>query len=154
MTDPSDRMPPTSRSPEKTTGSQPEAGGLRTADPTAAGHSLLIVATVAATINGVLVPSAEHFRGLGWRVDAAARGAPENTNLVENFDHVYDLPLSRSIRDLQGLISGIRTLGTILETEPEIVHVHTPIAALLTRLMVRRMPASRRPKVAYTAHGP
>jgi glycosyltransferase involved in cell wall biosynthesis len=37
--------------------------------------------------------------------------------------------------------------------QPDLVHVHTPIASFLTRLAVRRMPAARRPKVAYTAHG-
>jgi len=33
------------------------------------------------------------------------------------------------------------------------VHVHTPIAAFVTRLMARTLPRSRRPAVVYTAHG-
>lgn len=115
--------------------------------------SILIVATVAATIGGFLVPYALHFRAQGWRVDAAANGAQEDPLLQSAFDHVYELPLSRSILDIGGMFRALRALSVVLESRPDIVHVHTPIAAFVTRLAVRRLPAARRPMVAYTAHG-
>jgi len=115
--------------------------------------SLLIVATIAGTIRAFLAPYAEHFRSLGWRVDAAANGATSDAGLARSFDDVYDLPLSRSIRDIRGLAGTGRALAAILEHEPDIVHVHTPIAGFLTRLAVRRLPPDRRPAIAYTAHG-
>lgn len=115
--------------------------------------SLLIVATIAGTIRGFLAPYAAHFRSLGWRVDAAANGAATDPVLAQSFENVYDLPLSRSIRDVQGLASSLRALDRILARPPDIVHVHTPIAGFLTRFAVRRLPANRRPAVAYTAHG-
>jgi glycosyltransferase involved in cell wall biosynthesis len=115
--------------------------------------SLLFVATVASTIRGFLIPYASHFRGLGWRVDAAANGASDDAALGEAFDHVYDLPFTRSILDIGGLIRGERAISRILDTRPDIVHVHTPIASFLTRLAVRRMPLAHRPSVVYTAHG-
>ena len=118
-----------------------------------AGISLLMVATVWKTVSGFLVPYAAHFRALGWRVDAAANGATRDPGLLEAFDHVYELPLSRSLRDVRGLERSRRALQEILETTPDIVHVHTPIAGFLTRLVVRRRPLDRRPAVAYTAHG-
>ena len=68
-------------------------------------------------------------------------------------DHVYELPISRSILDLDGLRRGVTALSKILETGPDIVHVHTPIAAFMTRFVVRRMPENLRPVVVYTAHG-
>ena len=115
--------------------------------------SLLIVATIAGTIRSFLSPYAEHFRSLGWRVDAAANGATDDPALSSSFDAVYDLPLSRSIRDVRGLAGTLGALDRILETAPDIVHVHTPIASFLTRLAVRRLPPERRPALVYTAHG-
>ncbi|MCI0582981.1 MAG: glycosyltransferase family 1 protein, partial [Chloroflexi bacterium] len=63
--------------------------------------SLLIVATVSGTIAAFLAPYAAHFRALGWRVDAAASGAASDPRLLDAFDHVHDLPLSRSVRDVR-----------------------------------------------------
>ena len=126
----------------------PDAGAV----PPPAG-SLLIVATVARTIRGFLLPYAEHFRALGWRVDAAANGGGGDEVLHEAFDHVYELPLSRSILDVGGILRAERAISALLGTGPDIVHVHTPIAGFVTRVAVRRAPAERRPAVVYTAHG-
>jgi glycosyltransferase involved in cell wall biosynthesis len=138
----------TSRSTTGSVAGQPRAGGA--IPPTAV--SLLFVATVAPTIR-FLVPYAAHFRALGWRVDAVASGAGDDQVLQESFDHVYELPLSRSIRDVTGIVRAGRAMSELLGAGLDIVHVHTPIAAFVTRVAVRRSPAERRPAVAYTAHG-
>ena len=114
---------------------------------------LLIVATVANTIAAFLLPYAAHFRSLGWRVDAAASGAPQDQRVVGAFDHAYDLPLSRSLRDVRGLWNASRAVHQILATDPDIVHVHTPIASFVTRYMNARRPPGRRSAAVYTAHG-
>ncbi len=121
--------------------------------PPPSGPSLLIVTTVSGTLRGFLTPYAAYFRALGWRVDAAANGVSGDPRLMDAFDHVHELPLSRSLRDVRGLERSRRALQESLETLPDIVHVHTPIAGFMTRLAVRRMPIDRRPAVAYTAHG-
>jgi glycosyltransferase involved in cell wall biosynthesis len=133
------------------------SGGVRRppepgTDPFPTG-SILIVATVKHTIRRFLLPYAAHFRGLGWRVDAAASGSGSDEVLHEAFDHVYDLPLSRSILDVGGILQAGRAISALLDTGPDIVHVHTPIAGFVTRAAVHREPAKRRPAVAYTAHG-
>lgn len=115
---------------------------------------LLLVSTVAVTVRHFLRPYADHFRSLGWRVDAAANGLTTDEIGREAFDAVYDLPLSRSLRDLGGLVRGWRAVvRAIRDAQPDIVHVHTPIASFMVRLAVRLMPGSRRPMVVYTAHG-
>lgn len=138
-----------------------------TDDPTIAGRpgaapeaiepaprSLLFVATVASTIGHFLVPIATHLRARGSRVEAAASGATTEPRLAGAFDAVHDLPISRSILDLPGLVRGVRAIARELDaTRPDIVHVHTPIASFLTRYAIRRMPLERRPAIAYTAHG-
>jgi len=123
------------------------------ATPATTAPSLLIVATIAGTIGGFLAPYARHFRSLGWRVEAAASDATTDPALRDLFDEVHDLPLSRSIRDVRGLMQARRALEQVLERPPDIVHVHTPIAGFLTRFVVRGLPAERRPAIAYTAHG-
>jgi glycosyltransferase involved in cell wall biosynthesis len=117
--------------------------------------SILYVATVSYTISSLLRPYSEHFRSLGWRIDAAANGAAQDDRLDAAFDHAYELPLSRSIMDLSGMVRATRAMTHLLGSEPrpDIVHVHTPIAGFVTRVAARRLPAERRPAIVYTAHG-
>lgn len=115
---------------------------------------LLLVSTVAVTIRHFLRPYADHFRSLGWRVDAAANGMADDEPGGHPFDSVFELPLSRSLHDLGGLVRGWRAVARAIRTaRPDIVHVHTPIASFLVRLAARLMPESERPSVVYTAHG-
>ena len=119
-----------------------------------AAPSLLYVATVSSTMRSFLSPYATHFRRLGWRVDAAASGFDAKPDHGRAFDHVTELPMSRSILDVGGILRGERAIERLIwETSPDLVHVHSPVASFLTRLAVRRMPPERRPLVAYTAHG-
>jgi len=116
--------------------------------------SLLYVATVSSTIGTFLTPYAVHLRALGWRVDAAASGATQDPRLRGSFDQLHELLLSRSIHDVAGMQRSARELARIIrETRPDIVHAHTPIAAMMSRLAIRRLPPAERPQVAYTAHG-
>jgi glycosyltransferase involved in cell wall biosynthesis len=50
-------------------------------------------------------------------------------------------------------VRGERAVSKLLEARYDIVHVHTPIAAFLTRYVARRLPVELRPIVVYTAHG-
>lgn len=120
---------------------------------TSSGSSLLMVATVAPTIRRFLLPYALHFRALGWRVDAAASGATGDAALIGAFDQIHELPLSRSVFDLDGVRRSAAALSAILDQGYDLVHVHTPIAAFMTRFVLRRMAEDVRPRVAYTAHG-
>lgn len=122
-------------------------------DAKGTGPSLLMVATVSETIQGFLTPYATHFRHLGWRVEAAANGVTAAPRLEGVFDQLHELPWSRSILDIGGILGAMRALTRILESGFDIVHVHTPIAAFVTRAAIRRMPADTRPAVVYTAHG-
>ncbi len=116
--------------------------------------SALFVTTVPVTLEVFLVPFARHFRGLGWRIDGLANGAAENAALEADFDRLHDAgwtrnPLSPS--NLIGTAARVRRLVT--ENDYDIVHVHTPIAAFVTRFALRGLPRSTRPIVVYTAHG-
>lgn len=121
-------------------------------DP-ASSRSLLVVTTSYLTLRSFLLPYAAHFRALGWRVDAAANGVARDDVLRASFDHVHELPLSRSVRNVTGMVRAERELERLLDTDVDIVHVHTPIAGFLARLAARRRRTVSGPAVIYTAHG-
>lgn len=117
--------------------------------------SALFVTTVPITLEMFLSSFAEHFRAQGWTVDALANGASANDRIAGSFDARHDVAWSRNPLDPRNLIGSAATVRRIVETgRYDIVHVHTPIAAFVTRFALRR--TRRRPDgpvVIYTAHG-
>lgn len=115
---------------------------------------LLQVATIAETLRAFIVPHADYWKGKGWVVDGAASGAAEREEIVGHFDSLYSIDWSRNPLSLRSWTQALPSLRRLLvEGRYDIVHVHTPIAAFLTRLTVGSIPERRRPKVVYTAHG-
>jgi glycosyltransferase involved in cell wall biosynthesis len=116
--------------------------------------SALFVTTVPITLEAFLVPFAEHFRALGWRIDALANGAAEDAHLDGVFDRRFDVRWSRNPLDPRNLLGSARRVREVVSEGPyDIVHVHTPVAAFVTRFALRSLPAKPRPVVVYTAHG-
>ena len=114
---------------------------------------ILYVATVSNSLWGFLGPLAAHFRSLGWRVDGMARGATDCQRCRPMFDHLWEAPWSRNPLDARNMLVAPNFIRDIVGAERyHIVHVHTPVAAFVTRFALRhRRPAS--PAVIYTAHG-
>ena len=115
---------------------------------------LLIAATSYITLRAFLLPFADHFRSLGWRVDAMADGVEGAEGTRARFDNVFNIQLSRNPLALSNLTSAPdRILRIVGEGDYDLVHVHTPIASLVTRGALRNMRKRGRPVVIYTAHG-
>ena len=115
---------------------------------------LLVVTTVASTCTAFLRPFAVHFRRKGWQVDALAHGAPSDTQCVEAFNNTIDVSWTRnpwSIIALRKTLAEVKKC--IMNGQYDIVHVHTPIAALITRFVISRIDSANRPLAVYTAHG-
>jgi glycosyltransferase involved in cell wall biosynthesis len=118
------------------------------------GRSALFVTTVPITLEAFLLPFARHFRAQGWRVDALANGATSVEALEGEFDRRFDVAWTRnplSPSNLLGTAARIRAI--VAEGAYDIVHVHTPIAAFVTRFALRNLRGTMRPVVVYTAHG-
>jgi glycosyltransferase involved in cell wall biosynthesis len=112
---------------------------------------LLVVTTVPITIRSFLLPFIQHFRSLGWQVDGMAQGITEDRDCVETCDRIYDIQWSRNVLDPRNLWAGVsRVKQVVAQEDYDLVHVHTPIAAFVTRYALRK---SQKPKVIYTAHG-
>jgi glycosyltransferase involved in cell wall biosynthesis len=115
---------------------------------------LLMITTVAEMLYSFLLPFARHFRTLGWRVDALARGVGSWPECADAFDHVFEIPWSRSPFSPSNLWSAPRQVRALVaEQGYDLVHVHSPVAAFVTRMALRGMRRKGKPRVIYTAHG-
>lgn len=114
----------------------------------------LFVTTVAGTHSSFLLPFALHFRGRGWRVDGAAAGIASCPGCHKAYDNVYEMEWSRNPLHPLVLYSCIRRIRSLVDSGSyDLVHVHTPIAAFLTRFALCRVNTRTKPKLVYTAHG-
>ena len=115
---------------------------------------LLLVSTIAATLRGFLIPYAKHFRNMGWQVDGAASGAADDPDCIKEFDSVFDVAWSRKPLSRQNFFGAPAQIRAIAKNGAyDIVHVHTPLSAFLSRCALRNSRQSGRPKIIYTAHG-
>lgn len=116
--------------------------------------SALFVTTVPITLEAFLLPFARRFRADGWRVDALTKGATQHAALFGSFDNLYDITWSRNpfaVSDHFDTWARVRRI--VVEGGYDVVHVHTPIAAFVTRFALRSIPRADRPAIIYTAHG-
>ncbi len=116
--------------------------------------SALFVTTVPITIEAFLLPFAERFHSRGWRIDALTREATRYPSILGAFDTLYDITWSRNplaISDHFDTWARVRRI--VIEGDYDVVHVHTPIAAFVTRFALRSIPKAERPVIIYTAHG-
>jgi glycosyltransferase involved in cell wall biosynthesis len=115
---------------------------------------LLIVTTVAPTISAFLLPVARHVRARGWQADAMAKGVSSSPECVEAFDQTWEVDWSRNPLDPHNLLQTPRAIRERVEQgQYDLVHVHTPVGAFVTRYALRHMRSKARTKVIYTAHG-
>jgi glycosyltransferase involved in cell wall biosynthesis len=99
-----------------------------------------------------LAPFARHFRGLGWTVDSLANADAEFARRAD-FDRHFVAPWSRNPLRLANLTEAPALVRSVAARGYDIVHVHSPVAAFVTRLGLRRARRAGGPRVIYTAHG-
>ncbi|MBF0542943.1 MAG: glycosyltransferase [Candidatus Riflebacteria bacterium] len=119
-------------------------------------RKILFVTTVSSTIRAFLLPYADYFRRKGWEVHALSKEIENCRVCQRSFDRVFEIDWSRNPLELSNFFSLISRIRNIENTEKyDIVHVHTPVAAFLTRLALHKIRCQNGnyPKVFYTAHG-
>ena len=115
---------------------------------------LLMVTTVVDTLDAFLLPFASHFRAQGWRVDAMAHNVSTSSQSREAFDHTWEVTWSRNPLDPRNMFRTPKAIRALVKREGyDIVHVHTPVSAFVTRYALRGLRKKGRPRVIYTAHG-
>lgn len=87
-------------------------------------------------------------------MDALAKGATGDASCREAFDHCFEADWSRNPLNQKGMFQApARLRALVAEGAYDLVHVHTPVAAFLSRFALRRMRLEKGCKVVYTAHG-
>jgi glycosyltransferase involved in cell wall biosynthesis len=101
-----------------------------------------------------LLPYVQHFRQKGWVVDGMAHNISRFSPCIEAFDQVWDVEWSRNPLSPQNFRLALPKIQKIVEQgQYDLVHVHTPVAAFLTRCALRKLRNQTNLKVIYTAHG-
>lgn len=112
---------------------------------------ILYVTTISNTINAFLVPHINHLITQGYKVDCAASKQRElSDELIKNGVEFFDIPFSRNPLDINNIKAFRQLIKIQKENKYDIVHVHTPIAAMYGRLLKLKFPNL---KTIYTAHG-
>lgn len=116
---------------------------------------VLFTATVVKThLMQFHIPYLQMFREMGWETAVAARNDYEDPNhcRIPYCDAYYDIPFER-MPWKAGNIKAFRMLKKVIdEGNYDIIHCHTPVGALLTRLAAVSA-RKKGTKVIYTAHG-
>ena len=116
---------------------------------------VLFVATVVKThIMEFHIPYLKMFKEMGWETAVAARNDYENPNdcLIPYCDTYYNIPFERNPMK-PGNLKAYKKLKSIIdEGGYDIIHCHTPVGAMLTRLAAKQV-RNHGTKVFYTAHG-
>lgn len=115
---------------------------------------ILIVATIPDTLTAFLLPFVKHFRSIGWQVDGMANEISDCSKCRQAFDQIWDIEWSRNPLDPKNFLVSVPRVQEIMEQgNYDIVHVHTPVAAFVTRYALKNYQARGLLKVFYTAHG-
>lgn len=116
---------------------------------------VLFAATVVKThIMEFHIPFLRMFQQAGWETAVAARNDYEDPGdcVIPCCDRYYDIPFERSPLK-PGNLRAYRDLKRVIdEGKYNLIHCHTPVGALLTRLAALRV-RKKGTKVIYTAHG-
>ena len=108
---------------------------------------VLFVASVTRHINTFHIPYLKYFKDNGYEVHVASNGE-EN---IKYCDKHFNIPFERSPIKKNNLKAYKQLKELIKNEEYTIIHCHTPVASVLTRLAAKN--ARRKgTKVFYTAH--
>ena len=116
---------------------------------------VLFVATVVKThIMEFHIPYLKMFKEMGWETVVAARNDYENPAdcVIPYCDTYYNIPFERNPLKLGNLKAYTDLKKVIDEGGYDIIHCHTPVGAMLTRLAAKQA-RKNGTKVFYTAHG-
>ncbi len=116
---------------------------------------ILYVTTVSSTMNAFFKPHIEMLFNEGHQVDLACNDEnwPIDSFYEELGCNFYRIGFSRSPLSFDNLKAYKQLKRVVADGKYDIVHCHTPNAAVITRLVCRKFRKKNGLKVFYTAHG-
>ena len=112
-------------------------------------NKVLFVATVDSHIKQFHMPYLKWFKDNGYEVHVATN----SDEPIEFCDKKHCISMGRNPLKISN-INAIKQLKTIIEQEKiQIIHCHTPVGAVVTRIAAKKARKHMGTKVIYTAHG-
>ena len=111
---------------------------------------ILHICAVGATVQTLLLPQIKYFLSQGLEVAIACSPGEEVKKLQQNGYKVHPVQIERKISLLSNLKSIYQLTKIIRQNQYDLVHVHTPIAAVLGRIAAKLAGVKR---IVYTSHG-
>lgn len=111
-------------------------------------NKVLFTATVTGHITGFHTPYLKYFKEQGYEVHVASNGDEK----IQFCDKHYKLPFERSPFKKNNIEAYKKLKKIINENNYQIIHCHTPVGGVLTRLAAKNA-RKKGTKVIYTAHG-
>lgn len=102
------------------------------------------------TLKHFLLSLIDGMQNHGWEVTAVCSDGPEIPGLRARGYAVDTIPIARSLNVFKHAVSVVRLAAYFRQQRFDILHVHTPVAALVARMAAF---LARVPVVVYTAHG-
>ena len=102
------------------------------------------------TLKKFLLPLIDRMREAGWEVTAVCSDGKEIAGLRAQGYCIESIPISRSMNPWLALRSLIALTRYFRRQKFDVLHVHTPVAALIGRIAAR---LAGIPFIIYTAHG-
>lgn len=110
---------------------------------------VLFTATVDSHILQFHIPFLKLFKDNGYEVHVATNGNEK----IPYCDVKHVIPFERSPIKINNLIA-IKKLKKVIETEKfDIIHTHTPMGSVVTRIASKKSRKMNHTRVIYTAHG-
>lgn len=112
---------------------------------------ILYVTTISNTVNAFLIPHIQMLIDEGHQVDIACNEEqPFKSELIKLGVSFFQIPFSRSPINYTNVTAFKELRKIILEEKYDIVHTHTPVASMISRMVCKKQKNIR---VIYTAHG-
>lgn len=102
------------------------------------------------TLKRFLLPLIDAMEQQGWDVHSACACGEDAQELRSAGYQIHDIKIARSMNPVAALIAIIQLVRLFKDQQFDIVHVHTPVAALVGRVAAK---IAHVPMVIYTAHG-
>lgn len=114
---------------------------------------VLFIATVASHIKSFHIPYLKMLKENGYKTYVAANWNLSEYDKLDFCDAFIQIPIKRSPYSFDN-IKAIKKLKHVIDNENfEIIHCHTPMGGVVTRIAAKKSRKKYGTKVIYTAHG-
>ena len=111
---------------------------------------VLVICAIDITVKVLVSAQIRGLEKAGYLVDLVCSKGPYSDGLREDGFRLINIEILRRFHPIFNLLSIFRLYCLIKQERYDIVHVHTPVAAVLGRIAAK---LARTPIIIYTAHG-